>query len=173
MRKRSIASIVLTCSTILVAGEYLGLQTAIPSTGVTSSPLGVTTSTPKVSPSATPSNAPTSIPTSTPTISASPSVRPTQPATATTTSTGDIVNTQYGTVQVELTFKGTTITDVKALKLTDQGGRSVQISNYAAPILRNEVLKSQSANVASVSGATYTTDGYLTSVQSAIDKHKA
>ena len=62
------------------------------------------------------------------------------------------------------------ITDVKALKLTDQGGRSVQISNYAAPILRSEVLSAQSAKVSNVSGATYTTEGYLSSLQSAIDK---
>jgi uncharacterized protein with FMN-binding domain len=46
----------------------------------------------------------------------------------------------------------------------------VQLSNRAAPILRAEVLKAQSAKVASVSGATYTTDAYLRSVQAAIDK---
>jgi uncharacterized protein with FMN-binding domain len=73
-------------------------------------------------------------------------------------------------VQVEIVVSAGKITDVKALQLTDQGGRSVQISNYAAPILRSEVLKAQSAKVQNVSGATYTTDGYLSSVQSAIDK---
>ena len=65
---------------------------------------------------------------------------------------------------------GGKITDVVALQLTDRGGRSVQISNQAAPILRSEVLATQSAKVNGVSGATYTTDGYLSSVQSAIDK---
>jgi uncharacterized protein with FMN-binding domain len=65
-----------------------------------------------------------------------------------------------------------TITDVKALQLTNRGGRSVQISNYAAPILRKEALAAQSANISSVGGATYTSDGYVTSLQSALDKAK-
>ena len=62
------------------------------------------------------------------------------------------------------------ITDVVALHLTDQGGRSVQLSNQAAPILRSEVLKAQSAKVNGVSGATYTSVAYLASLQAAIDK---
>lgn len=73
-------------------------------------------------------------------------------------------------MQVEIIVSSGKITDVKALKLTDQGGRSVQISNYAAPILRTEALKAQSAKIDSVSGATYTSDGYATSLQSAVDK---
>jgi uncharacterized protein with FMN-binding domain len=82
-------------------------------------------------------------------------------------------STRFGNVQVEVVVSGGKITDVKALQLTDDGGRSVQISNYAAPILRSEVLSAQSATVDNVSGATYTTDGYLQSLQSAIDKAKA
>jgi uncharacterized protein with FMN-binding domain len=76
-------------------------------------------------------------------------------------------------VQVKVVVSGGKITDVVALQLTDRGGRSTQISNYATPILRKEVLASQSANVSSVGGATYTTDAYLSSVQSALDKAKA
>lgn len=83
---------------------------------------------------------------------------------------GDVESTQFGTVQVSITVAGGTITDVTALKLTDDGGRSVQISNQAAPILRSEVLAAQSAKVSTVSGATYTSDAYLSSLQSAIDK---
>jgi uncharacterized protein with FMN-binding domain len=87
--------------------------------------------------------------------------------------TGASEQTFFGNVQVRLTISGGRITDVKALRLTDQGGRSVQISNYAAPILRQEVLTSQSAQVSNVNGATYTTEGYLQSVQSALDQAKA
>ena len=83
---------------------------------------------------------------------------------------GDVASTQFGDMQVEIIVSTGKITDIKALKLTDQGGRSVQISNYAAPILRTEALKAQSAKINSVSGATYTSDGYATSLQSAIDK---
>jgi uncharacterized protein with FMN-binding domain len=83
--------------------------------------------------------------------------------------TGTSERTRYGNVQVKLVVASGKITDVVAVHLTDQGGRSVQLSNKAAPILRAEVLKSQSAKVANVSGATYTSDAYLLSVQSAID----
>jgi len=83
--------------------------------------------------------------------------------------TGTSERTRYGNVQVKLVVASGKITDVVAVHLTDQGGRSVQLSNKAAPILRAEVLKSQSAKVANVSGATYTSNAYLLSVQSAID----
>jgi uncharacterized protein with FMN-binding domain len=88
------------------------------------------------------------------------------------TYTGTSEATQFGNVQVKVVVSGGKITDVIALQLTSMGGRSVQISNYAAPILRSEVIAAQSANVSTVSGATYTTDGYLSSVQSALDQAK-
>lgn len=84
--------------------------------------------------------------------------------------TGSSVNTRFGSVQVSVTISGGAITDIAALHLTDDGGKSVQISNRAAPILRDEVIKAQSANVSNVSGATYTTGAYLSSVQSALDQ---
>ena len=82
---------------------------------------------------------------------------------------GDVVQTRFGPVQVQITVSGGTISDVTALQLTDDGGRSVQISNYAAPLLREEVLQAQSANVQTISGATVTSDAYLTSLQAALD----
>jgi uncharacterized protein with FMN-binding domain len=96
---------------------------------------------------------------------------PTASATPTViTLTGDTVNTRFGTVQVNVVMTGSEITDVVAIKLTDADRKSVQISNRAAPILHDEVLASQSANVSNVSGATYTTKAYLQSLQSALDK---
>lgn len=83
---------------------------------------------------------------------------------------GTLQNTRYGNVQVQVVITAGKITDVVALHLTDDGGRSVQISNRAAPILRSEILTAQSANVANVSGATYTTKAYLLSAQSALDQ---
>jgi uncharacterized protein with FMN-binding domain len=88
------------------------------------------------------------------------------------TYTGANEQTRFGDVQVEITVSNGTITDVKAVVLTGNEGRSDQINNQAAPILRSEVLSSQSANVASVSGATYTSDAYLASLQSALDRAK-
>ena len=89
------------------------------------------------------------------------------------TYTGSSVSTRYGNVQVSVTVSGGAITDVTALQLTNAEGRSVQISNQAAPILRSEVIAAQSADVANVSGATFTSDAYLTSVQSALDQAAA
>lgn len=86
------------------------------------------------------------------------------------TYTGDSVGTRYGNVQVKVTVSGGSITDVTAVHLTDHDGRSIDISNRAAPVLRSEVLSAQSANVSTVGGATYTSDAYLTSLQSALDQ---
>ena len=85
------------------------------------------------------------------------------------TFTGDSVQTRFGSVQVQISVSGGKITDVKALQLTDEDRRSVQISNRAAPLLRSEVLQVQSANVQTISGATVTSSAYLTSLQAALD----
>ena len=86
------------------------------------------------------------------------------------TYTGSTVSTRFGDVQVQVTISGGAITDVTPLHLTDHDGRSVMISNQAAPILRDEVLQAQSASVYLVGGATYTSQAYLQSLQSALDQ---
>lgn len=115
--------------------------------------------------------------TSTPTASASASPSPSATATpapgqaaATKTVTGSAIDTRYGAVQVKLTFSGTTITAVDTVQAPDGNGRDQEINQQALPILQQEVLSSQSANIDTVSGATYTSEGYIQSVQSAIDK---
>lgn len=90
-------------------------------------------------------------------------------AQAAGTYTGTAVQTRFGAVQVQITVKAGTITDVTALRLTDEDRKSVQISNRASPLLRAAVLKAQSADVQTISGATVTSDAYLTSLQAAID----
>ena len=86
------------------------------------------------------------------------------------TYTGASVSTRFGNVQVAVTLAGGRITDVTPLLLTDSSGRSVQISNNAAPIMHDEVIASQSAKVSNVGGATYTSQAYLASAQSALDQ---
>lgn len=86
------------------------------------------------------------------------------------TFTGTSEQTRFGNVQVQITVANGTISDVTALQLTNADQRSVSISNRAAPVLREEVLAAQSAKVQSVSGATYTSSGYLGSLQSALDQ---
>ncbi|MDR6611569.1 FMN-binding protein [Leifsonia sp. 1010] len=59
---------------------------------------------------------------------------------------------------------------MKTLQSPDRDGRDIEINDRALPILQQEVLASQSANIDTVSGATYTSEGYIQSVQSAIDQ---
>ena len=82
---------------------------------------------------------------------------------------GSVVNTRFGTVQVQAVISGGKISDVIAVKLTDADRKSIQISQQVAPMVRSEVLTAQSAKVANISGGTYTTQAYLQSLQSALD----
>jgi uncharacterized protein with FMN-binding domain len=82
---------------------------------------------------------------------------------------GTTVQTRFGAVQVQVTVSGGTITDVTPLQLTDDDRKSIQISNRAAPLLRTEVLAAQSAGVQTISGATVTSNAYLSSLQAALD----
>ncbi len=83
---------------------------------------------------------------------------------------GQAVQTQYGVVQVKLTVSGTKITNVSFAQLTAYDGRSQEINSQAAPILLQETLSAQNAQIDTVSGASYTSDGYVQSLQSALDQ---
>jgi uncharacterized protein with FMN-binding domain len=67
---------------------------------------------------------------------------------------------------------GGKITDVTALQLPSQG-RSGFISQSVAPILQGEAISAQSASIDTVSGATYTSQAYAQSLQSALDQAHA
>ncbi|MFK4295249.1 uncharacterized protein with FMN-binding domain [Arthrobacter sp. GAS37] len=82
---------------------------------------------------------------------------------------GSQIQTRYGTVQVQAVISGGKITDVVPLQLTDVGSLSGEIDQQAVPMLKSEVLSSQSSNVDTVGGATYTSEGYLSSLQAALD----
>ena len=84
--------------------------------------------------------------------------------------TGQDVLNPYGDVQVEVMTSGGRITDVLALALPSDRQRSAEISQSAGPLLRGEVVQMQSAQIDVVTGATFTSDGYAQSVQSALDQ---
>lgn len=129
-------------------------------------------------------------PTSQPTPSASPpdptptlaSVSATpQPTTSATPSpspsglkdgsyTGQDVPNDFGDVQVQVVISGGRITDVQSVQLPYDRQRSAEISQIAGPMLHDQVLKAQSAQIDGVSGATYTSYSYSQSVQSALDQ---
>ena len=168
MRTRAALSGIFASVAILIVGWQAGSATVTAATATNT--IGTHTSS-GTSPAAAPTpSAPSPTKAAT---TAAPSTAPTAAAAAAAAGgsfTGSSVSTPYGSVQIQIVVANHKITDVKALHLTDDGGRSVQISNEAAPILRSEVLSSQSAQVSSVSGATYTSDAYLTSLQSALDQ---
>ena len=87
-----------------------------------------------------------------------------------TSVTGQTAHTQWGPVQVQLDVSGSTITNVTILQYPNGNGTDIQIANYALPQLIQDTLDSQGHNVSMVSGATYTSQGYLQSLQSALDQ---
>ena len=86
------------------------------------------------------------------------------------TYTGNSEDTQYGPVQVRATISGGKLTDVTVLQVPDNGRYEDQIVTVAIPILHSEALSKQSANIDIVSGATYTSQGYSQSLQSALNQ---
>ena len=87
----------------------------------------------------------------------------------TVTVTGDEASTRWGPVQVRLTVSGGTITDVTVVEYPDGNGKDQQINSYALPVLVSETMDANSADIDMVSGATVTSDGYVSSLQSALD----
>lgn len=121
----------------------------------------------------------TTTPPSSATSTASSTIPSTSPSTSTSSSnlsatksaTGDVVNYNYGTLSVSVSVAGTKITDVQIAALNDGGNfRSESIDQQAVPILEQKVLRAQSANIQSVSGASYTSAGFEQSLQSALTK---
>ena len=97
-------------------------------------------------------------------------------ATTTTTAaqttravTGPDIATRYGDVQVQVVVQGRRLIDVRSIRLPFDRSRSQRISDDAGPRLRTEALHAQSAQIDLVSGATYTSEGYIQSLQGALD----
>jgi uncharacterized protein with FMN-binding domain len=91
-------------------------------------------------------------------------------APGTRTVDGAVEQTRYGPVQVRVVVRSGRIADVQVVQAPQDNPRSAQINAYAAPLLRSEALKAQSASIDVVSGATYTSDGYDASLQSALSQ---
>ena len=96
--------------------------------------------------------------------------RPTATKTSTTvTVNGASVDTRYGPVQVQVKIRDGRIVFADAIDYPQSESRDREINGYAIPQLNQETLDAQSANIDTVSGATYTSDGYRESLQSALD----
>ncbi|AQZ63214.1 unnamed protein product [[Actinomadura] parvosata subsp. kistnae] len=84
--------------------------------------------------------------------------------------TGDIADTRWGPVQVQLVLNGGTMTGIRVLRAPDGNHRDLAINSQALPTLNDQALAAQSAQIDAVSGATYTSEGYMRSLQSALDR---
>ena len=90
------------------------------------------------------------------------------PAGANGTFTGPSIFVQYGNVQVQITVVNGRITDAKAV--VAPSGKNDRYTNMAVPVLKKQTLAAQSANIQGVSGASYTSYGWYTSLQGALAK---
>ncbi|NUS11753.1 MAG: FMN-binding protein [Streptomyces sp.] len=94
-------------------------------------------------------------------------------SSGTRTVDGDTVQTRYGPVQVRVTLTDGKLTAVDVLQVPDSNGRDQEIASFSVPQLTQEALAAQNAQIDTVSGATYTSEGYVQSLQSALDKAHA
>jgi uncharacterized protein with FMN-binding domain len=124
----------------------------------------------KLTPTASPPVASGSAPSASSAKSATKAKAKKKASSAPTTATGVASQNQYGAVQVRVTVSGGKITQITPLQLPQSDSRSAQISQYAAPQLQNEAMTAQSAQIDGVSGASYTSQSYATSLQSALDQ---
>jgi len=138
-------------SSSTVKPQHAGVRSAAPRTVAPQPPTGKS--------SRRASSAPTSRP-------SSPSA--TTPAVAVKVQ-GDLVDTQYGPVRVRITVQHGRITQARAIEHPQGDGTTDQINAYAVPVLNQEAVTVQGAHIDSVSGATFTSDGYRQSLQSALD----
>ena len=104
------------------------------------------------------------------TVAAAPAPTESSTGSSARTVTGTVAQTQWGPVQVQVTVEGGKVTDVSVPQYPDGNPRDQQINAYALPILVQETLDAQSADIDMVSGATVTSDGYRRSLQAALDE---
>jgi FMN-binding domain len=92
-----------------------------------------------------------------------------QLATGETAVNGKVDTTAYGPVQIQLIMRNRKIVKVAVLQQPQNTIRDIQIGEFAFPKLISETLTAQDAKVDAVSGASYTSAGYIQSLQSAVD----
>ena len=169
MRRTKWRGTILFAVIMVVMGATVGLRLYdLGETQTTTSATSTTTGTASSTGSTTSGGATATSPSASAT--ATPSATPsTAAASATRTITGAVEQNRYGSFQVQVTFDGSKITAVQVLQ-SPEDRRSQEINQQATPMLEQEALAAQSANIDTVSGATYTSESYKQSLQSAIDQ---
>jgi uncharacterized protein with FMN-binding domain len=166
--KRALPALVVTLLGLLALASFKtspGLPTKSSAAPTDKSTVPATSAPPPGSSSTTPPTSPGSDNGTGPATSP-----PTTSSNAVRTIDGDPFDNNYGTVQVRVTLQGNRITDVTPLQMPFDRRRSAEISQQAAPLLLQEVLQAQSARINILGGASYTSESYAQSLQSALDK---
>src|SRR5450759_2197193 len=164
-------AVIVTCITIVVVASILnykiaplrlGAVAAVPPTPSA----GNIEPSPSASPLATPDASPSPLATTAP----SPSPSPSGPAAINGTFTGSDVPNRFGDVVVRVVISSGHISDVQAVTLPTDRAESAYISSVVGPMLRTEALQAQSATIDIISGATYTSQSYAQSLESALQQ---
>jgi len=159
---------------ILIVVALLGILAAAIAPGSNSKTTANTSSTTATQTATTPTA-------TTATTPAASSSTTTTPAASTTSSsqykdgsyTGTVATNYYDEIQVAVVISNGKITAITTPTLTGDSGHSNQINSYAVPKLTKQAIAAQSSSIDGVSGASYTTESYVSSLQSALDKAKA
>ena len=191
----------ITLSTVIVVA-FLGYAFYVKSSGINQIPAlssvdknkqaMITVVSPTLVPTLTPTftPAPTSSPQTTVSNSASVPTATPQPDTPTPTPTptpkpnpssqykdgtytGSVADAFYGNIQVQATISGGKMTNVQFLQAPNDQGTSIYINSQADPMLAQEAIQAQSANVNIISGATDSSQAFMQSLQSALDQAKS
>jgi uncharacterized protein with FMN-binding domain len=149
-------AVVITGITVAGAAWILTYKVTPQTSGLTAGPAPSPGSA-QSSPGATPAGSPTA-------------ASPTPAASASGTFTGQDVPNRFGDVQVQVIISNGRITEIKALQMPFDRSRSAYISQVAGPMLRDEALRAQSARIDVISGATYTSDSYAQSLETALQQ---
>ena len=153
-RRRQRVIAVMTPFTALVVALSLRASTQAPGAPAAAAPVGIVEPSPRTEPSTEPSTKPSATPSAT---------------SRTITVNGAVTDTMYGPVQVRVTVRGSRIVSAHAIDYPQGGGRDQEINSRAIPQLDQETVQAQSARIDTVTGATYTSEGYRRSLQSALD----
>ncbi|MGV8909255.1 MAG: FMN-binding protein [Propionicimonas sp.] len=165
--KKIVVAIMATISGLVALFSYHTSTESVAATTPQQTESGTTQADPSTTTAAPSATAPAG---STGSASATPTASPSAATSGRDgTYTGDTVQTRWGPVQVEITVKNGRITSADAVQVPSGNPKDRQINAYAVPILNSAAVAAQSASIDAVSGATVTSDGYLESLQSAID----
>lgn len=159
-------AIIVTAGTVVGVGAALAYTPRPPAMAMPTAAAVVPTGT--TQPTATVPLSASTTPTATTAAPAVAAAAPAAPASPSGVFTGEVVSTRFGDIQVQMSVVDGTITDAVAVTYPAVDAKSAAISASSIPTLRSETLAAQSADIATVSGASYTTTGWTTSLQSAL-----